>query len=164
MCLFLQSSSQRCLADCAEVLHSLSPPPSLCLPDQGYLFCLTSSLLLLSPPGGQACCPEGLSASTPSVANCASDVLLGFCVLGKYTPGMGKEGKWVERVSRVLSRWALCQSGYWPVPNVKFDRRMSKERLEETHLCGCGLCEERFSTFLPRLSKLRQRKNRISFH
>lgn len=107
--------------------------------------------------------PGGSISRYPSVANCGSGVLLGFCVLGKCTSGMGKEGQWVKRVSRVFPRWALCQPGYWPVPNVELDRGMSKERLKETHLCGHGLCEGLFSKFLPRLIKLSQRKNRISF-
>lgn len=98
-----------------------------------------------------------------SIANCGSGVLLGFCVLGKYTLGMGKGGQWIERVSGVLPRWALCQAGYWPVPSVKLDRGMSKERLEEIHLCYHELCEGLFSKFLPRLIKINQRKNRITF-
>lgn len=77
--------------------------------------------------------------------------------------GMRKEVWWVDRVSRVLPRWSLCQLGYWPVSSAKLDGGMSKERLEETHLCGHDLCEGLFCKFLPRLIKLSQRKSRISF-
>lgn len=74
------------------VQPSLSLPPPLDLPDQGNLFvpCLISSSFCFSLQQGGVL-PRGSTSRYPSVANYGSCVLLGFCVQGRYTCGMGKE-------------------------------------------------------------------------
>ena len=126
-----------------------------------FILCLTSSLLCFSLLGSGGL-PRRSISRYPSAASCGSGVLLGFCVLGRYAWG-NEEGGAVNRGGSLESSpdgpsasWILSQLPVW------LDRGNEWGKSRRIPFVWLWPLEELFSKILPRLTKLSQRKSRIS--